>query len=658
MIASDIDTSAELAAILTDETGSGNLVFSASPTLTGTVSAAAATLSSTLTMSGSSANIALGSNYLSGDGDDEGVYVSRFGAVSMGTTSSVARITAIIDNTNASSSVINTAIAGYNYATNRRIQGGDFRTYTNTTSSGTFSSLALRSDAIVTVGTGITNSGLEAGFQSSFSRGLNSSAGDGTLTTGAGAVIAYGHYTSFGGSPITTNMYGLRLQAQHRTGTITNWYDLRIERDSVGGATVTNQWSLYNDSLQRSYFAGNLGLGDLSPDNILDVHSAAAAASLAITSLGTDTDASIKFELTDNTPLFTMGIDDSDGDKFKISGSALGTDDRFVIDSSGRIGLGTTTPSGNLHIYNSAAFTAPSFSAAANQLVISRSGTGSGLTLHTADTGTNYIVFADTTLGGNNWISYEHTVDAMAFRVNNSERMRITSTGNVGIGTSTPAQKLQVFGNIRVGTTGTNGCIENYAGGVIGGTCSSDQELKTNIEPLAEEGRSYIEGLAALTPVSYNWNKAAVELYRKDKNAINLGLIAQDVESQFPELVSENEDGYKQVDFGALPFYIIEALKELWTKVQGQDERLLELEKENEYLKDRIENIEDELNLDAPAPPPEPEPTPEPNPEPIPEAEPDAEIITEPPAEEIVQQLVAEEEPTYTLVPAAVPTPE
>ncbi|MBP6924496.1 MAG: hypothetical protein KBB78_02920, partial [Candidatus Pacebacteria bacterium] len=47
----DIDTSAELLTIVGDETGSGNLVFSTSPTFTGTVNAAAATLSSTLTLS-------------------------------------------------------------------------------------------------------------------------------------------------------------------------------------------------------------------------------------------------------------------------------------------------------------------------------------------------------------------------------------------------------------------------------------------------------------------------------------------------------------------------------------------------------------------------------------------------------------------------------
>lgn len=203
--------------------------------------------------------------------------------------------------------------------------------------------------------------------------------------------------------------------------------------------------------------------------------------------------------------------------------------------------------------------------------------------------------------------------------------------GNVGIGTTTPAQKLQVLGNIRVGTTGSNGCIEDYGGGVIGGTCSSDERLKENIEPLASSTpRSYLEALTALAPVRYTWNEEAAERYGKSMNVANLGLIAQDVEDSFPELVSRNEDNFRQVDFRALPFYIIEAMKELWAKVQGIDERVEDLERENEYLKSRLIEIEGELNIDTPAPPallvPEPEPipeaplelevTPEPSPEP------------------------------------------
>ena len=54
-------------------TGTGNMALSADPTFTGTVNAAALTLSSTLTLSGTAANIALGSNYISYGGTDAGL---------------------------------------------------------------------------------------------------------------------------------------------------------------------------------------------------------------------------------------------------------------------------------------------------------------------------------------------------------------------------------------------------------------------------------------------------------------------------------------------------------------------------------------------------------------------------------------------------------
>jgi hypothetical protein len=115
LFTTDIDTSAKLAAILSDETGTGNIVFSASPTLTGTLNAAAATLSSTVTLSGSAANIALGSNYLSGDGGDEGISISNNGYVSIGTNlelaplgihSGAASTSMVIANTNSDARIL------------------------------------------------------------------------------------------------------------------------------------------------------------------------------------------------------------------------------------------------------------------------------------------------------------------------------------------------------------------------------------------------------------------------------------------------------------------------------------------------------------------------------------------------------------------------
>ena len=179
------------------------------------------------------------------------------------------------------------------------------------------------------------------------------------------------------------------------------------------------------------------------------------------------------------------------------------------------------------------------------------------------------------------------------------------SSGNIGIGTTTPAQKLQVFGNIRVGTSGSNGCLENFGGGVIGGTCSSDERLKTNIIELASADRNYLEKIVALKPVSYTWNDLAKNLYKKNGEIENIGLIAQSVEEQFPELVSKNTEGYRQVDFGALPFYLIEAVKELYGKVTGLEEKVKEIDE----LKERIERLEAETGTSY-TPPPAPEPTP------------------------------------------------
>jgi Chaperone of endosialidase len=89
LAAGDINTSAELATILIDETGYSSgafAVFSISPVITGTADFESADFSSTLTLSGAAANIALGSNYLSGDGGDEGIFVSSAGNVGIGTT--------------------------------------------------------------------------------------------------------------------------------------------------------------------------------------------------------------------------------------------------------------------------------------------------------------------------------------------------------------------------------------------------------------------------------------------------------------------------------------------------------------------------------------------------------------------------------------------
>ena len=100
----------------------------------------------------------------------------------------------------------------------------------------------------------------------------------------------------------------------------------------------------------------------------------------------------------------------------------------------------------------------------------------------------------------------------------------------------TITDKLQVFGDIRVGTTGTNGCLRNFAGTGIAGTCSSDRRFKKDITPFGH----VLDQVTALQPVHYSWRAADFPAQHfGDSRAY--GLIAQDVEQVLPELVVTDE---------------------------------------------------------------------------------------------------------------------
>jgi hypothetical protein len=111
--------------------------------------------------------------------------------------------------------------------------------------------------------------------------------------------------------------------------------------------------------------------------------------------------------------------------------------EKMRIDSSGKVGIGTSSPS-NLY-------------SGANNLVVGGGSGDTGMSIYSGTTGVGRIYFADGTSGSSRYsgfLEYNHSNNDFQIGVNDSTKLKITSAGNVGIGTSSPSEKLEVVGTI------------------------------------------------------------------------------------------------------------------------------------------------------------------------------------------------------------------
>ena len=144
----------------------------------------------------------------------------------------------------------------------------------------------------------------------------------------------------------------------------------------------------------------------------------------------------IAFSGDTNTGIYRPGAD-------SVAVTTGGTQ-RIVVDSSGRVGIGTSTLSNVLHVHQT--------DATANSYVhITQADGGSGATDGLS------IGIED---GGVNAVIRNRENGYLRMYTNNQERLRIDSSGNLGIGTSNPATKLVV----------SNGGAEGWELGSTSGT--------------------------------------------------------------------------------------------------------------------------------------------------------------------------------------------
>ena len=102
-------------------------------------------------------------------------------------------------------------------------------------------------------------------------------------------------------------------------------------------------------------------------------------------------------------------------------------------------------------------------------------------------------------------------------------------------------------------------------------TTTSDRNLKKNIKKL----ENVSEKINSLRGVSFNWINEHKDENLKD----NIGLIAQEVEEEFPELVfTDLESGIKSVNYSQFVSVLIEGFKEMTNEVKILENKIKELE--------------------------------------------------------------------------------
>ena len=285
---------------------------------------------------------------------------------------------------------------------------------------------------------------------------------------------------------------------------------------------------------------GNVGIGTTSPSDKLTVNGNLSIFGNKIYNGSASNSAGISF------PSSTVKIDGYNGIIFNSSTAGVGLQtERMRITNAGNVGIGTTSPSEPLHISNSDPKIRLQDSDGTNQFstifqnggalnLLSRNNTNNGFITFKASDGTTTTEFARFNMSGNLGIGttspsrkltvqggsgdnlpvriiggasttqssmefqdpsttadYKVTLgskgDNLFFQAGGSERMRIDSSGNVGIGTTSPTQALHVVGN------------GLFTGGLTVGDSAADTFITRGHTHLATSGNNV--GIGTTSPL-------------------------------------------------------------------------------------------------------------------------------------------------------------